>query len=117
MGSRGQAGAPGDFPQLAAAPGWRATEPPCPSAPAAAAGKAGRAGGREAEEEEGLQQGCSRRTGDARAGKARDLNLSLTRLWARSLPPSLLTALLQCSRTEPGASCPLLSSAGLVGAS
>jgi hypothetical protein len=46
VGSRGQAGAPGDFPQLAAAPGWRATEPPCPSAPAAAAEKAGRAGGR-----------------------------------------------------------------------
>lgn len=79
----------------------------------------GRAGGREAgeEEEEGRQQGCSRRTGDARAGKARDLNLSLTRLRARSLLPTFLTALLQCSRTEPGASCRLLSSSGRVGAS
>lgn len=80
--------------------------------------QSGQAGGREAgEEEEGREQGCSRRTGDARAGKARDLNLSPTRLRAPSLLPSFLTALLQCSQTEPSASCPLLSSSGRVGAS
>lgn len=75
-------------------------------APAAATRKGGRAGGSR-EEEEGRRRGCSRRTGDTRAGKARDLNLSLTHPQSRSLPSSFLTALPQGSRTEPGGSCPL----------
>lgn len=54
----------------------------------------------------GATAGCSRRTGDTRAGTARDLNLSLTRPRSRSLPPSFLTALPRVSRTEPRASCP-----------
>lgn len=62
------------------------------------------------EEEEGRWRGCSRRTRGTRAGKGRDLNLSLTRPRSRSLPTFFffsLTALPHRSRTEPRASCPL----------
>lgn len=79
--------------------------PPCPSG-ACGGDQEGRESGGSGEEEEGRRRGCSRRTRDTRAGKARDLNLSLTRPGSRSLPAAL-TALPLCSRTEPRASCPL----------
>lgn len=80
-------------------------------APAAATGKGGRAGGSQ-EEEEGRWRGCSRRTGDTRAGKGRHLNLSVTRLRSRSLPP-FLRALPQGSRTDPVQVVPLSPLGGL----
>lgn len=80
-------------------------EPPCPSG--ACGGNQEKRQGGGSREEEGRRQGCSRRTGDTRAGKGRDLNLSLTRPRSRSLPPFYLTALPYCSRTEPRSSCPL----------
>lgn len=108
MGSAGgqAAGAAGELPQLAALQRLPGTEePPCPSG--ACGGNQEKRQGGGSREEEGRRQGCSRRTGDTRAGKGRDLNLSLTRPRSRSLPPFCLTALPYCSRTEPRSSCPL----------
>ena len=78
-------------------------EPLCPSGSCGGNREKGEGGGSLEEEEEGRRRGCSRRTGDTRAGKGRDLNLSLTRPRSRSLPPFSLTALPHCSRTEPRA--------------
>lgn len=111
MGASGRqaAGAAGELPQLAAArevAGHRAASVPFR--------RLRRRPGREGERRKprgggggGATAGCSRRTGDTRAGKARDLNLSLTRPRSRSLPPSFLTALPLSSQTEPRATCPL----------
>lgn len=63
-------------------------EPPCPSGACGGNQEKRKGGGsREEEEEEGRRLGCPRRTGDTRAGKGRDLNLSPTR---PHLGPSLL---------------------------
>lgn len=115
MGAAGRqaAGAAGELPQLAAAPGVAGHR-----GAAVPFRRLRRRPGREGERRKPRGRGGGATAGmfpqdrGHQGGEGRDLNLSLTRPRPRSLPPASFTALPRCSRTEPWASCPLAPGAG-----